>query len=452
MANQVKEDEIVSRRAGMVVPLLFCTKDSAEYKEMKTKICEENGISKKTLDRYLKAYQENGVNGLRRKSRKGANIHKLNDKIIDRAVELRYEAPKRSVDQIIRLMEKEGLVSVGYVKRSTLQDALEARGYSARNMHILEGSKKNSTRFQKTRRNEMWMGDMMNGPKIMVKGVLKKTWLSVFVDDFSRHVVHAEFYASAEDTIVADSLKKAVLKNGIPEMLYLDNGKQYVSKYLKHICETLGIKQTFCKPHSPASKGKVERLIKTIQDSFMTEYYVHKAKTLQQLNLMLQTWLDECYENRKHGTTGETPADRFRNDPTELRIFTADNPIIELAFKRCIKRKVTKCGEITYKRTMYFVGKEYAGRVIDVYYNEEKSDTLYMRAKDDSLIVIKKTYVGSYVSRTKISKPRKIENPSNFFKDLPDAADSTAEPQSEEPDISSKGVCVPLIRYDDEEA
>ena len=73
-------------------------------------ICEQAGISERTLRRYLAQYQAEGFAGLKPRDR---NPHRSGDaippEILDQAILLRREVPRRSVAQIIQILEWEGL-------------------------------------------------------------------------------------------------------------------------------------------------------------------------------------------------------------------------------------------------------------------------------------------------------------------------------------------------------
>ena len=97
-----------------------------------------------------------------------------------------------------------------------------------------------------------------------------KTYLLVFIDDHSRLVTPAEFYFSEKLPILEDCFRKAVLKRGLPEKVYVDNGKIFVSRWFRLACARLNVKHRVTAPYSPESKGKVERFMRTA-DQFTEE-------------------------------------------------------------------------------------------------------------------------------------------------------------------------------------
>ena len=76
-----------------------------------------------------------------------------------------------------------------------------------------------------------------------------------FIDDTTRLVCHAEFYDNQRLPILEDSFRKAVLKFGKPDAVYVDNGKVFVSRWFRVACAKLGIKHLNTKAYSPESKG-----------------------------------------------------------------------------------------------------------------------------------------------------------------------------------------------------
>lgn len=78
---------------------------------------------------------------------------------------------------------------------------------------------------------------------------------------------------------------------GRPKMIYLDNGPVAKSRLFQNVMQALGIEWL---THIPAgrdgervtarSKGKVERLFRTVKDAHETLYHFHKQETEQQAN------------------------------------------------------------------------------------------------------------------------------------------------------------------------
>lgn len=104
--------------------------------------------------------------------------------------------------------------------------------------------------------------------------------LIAFIDDYSRFVVHAEFFenATTENTILA--FINAMDKHGIPENILSDNGSQFTNTHKrgdpKHeftkFCLDNGIKHILGRIHHPQTNGKIERWFGTYKTE-LTDYY-----------------------------------------------------------------------------------------------------------------------------------------------------------------------------------
>lgn len=370
MKNEKKAEDIAAQRVQLLAPLLADGLDPAKARDIKAGICGQIGISERTLRRYLAQYRKEGFGGLKPKprGRKSATTT-IPESVLEQAILLRREVPGRSVRQIIQILEWEGLVGPGEVKRSTLQDKLTERGYSSRQMRLYENKGIAARRFQKRQRMSLVQSDIKYGPYLPIGsgGEKKQVYLVLFVDDATRSVLHGEFYALFDQTIVEDSFRKVIQKNGVPAAVYFDNGKQYKTKWMTRTCSRLGIRLLFARPLSPESKGKVERLNGVI-DSFLSEVELEKPKTLEQLNALFQVWLSECYQNKPHSALeGRSPEQAFRGDPHPLRFI--EPGVLADAFLHCEERKVDKAGCISFMGKKYEVGLLFIGRKVQVVYD-----------------------------------------------------------------------------------
>ena len=83
---------------------------------MREEAAPKNGISKRSLYRYEAGYRDSGFEGLRPRSRTKKRMQRLPDnfdEVMGQAVQLKREVPKRSVRQIINILELEGWAAPG---------------------------------------------------------------------------------------------------------------------------------------------------------------------------------------------------------------------------------------------------------------------------------------------------------------------------------------------------
>mgnify|MGYP002336092154 CR=1 FL=1 len=181
-------------------------------------------ISLRTLERYLKDYREGGWEALLPSVRADKlQCKQIAPDVLEKAIALKQENPTRSVRQVMCILELAKLVEPGTLKESTLSKQLRQRGMTRK---ALEKAPHGTFhRFEADYRNACWQGDVqhtLHMPDPEHKGKKKMAYLVVFLDDYSRFCVHAQFYFEERVPRLEDCLKKALLKHGIPEMIYVD--------------------------------------------------------------------------------------------------------------------------------------------------------------------------------------------------------------------------------------
>jgi hypothetical protein len=159
MGNERKAEERAAERVRMLAPLLEEGLDPAALASLKREACERHGVSERTLRRYLGQYREGGFSGLKPRSPGRPGQRSVGAEALAEAIQLRREVPGRSVRSIIQILEWEGKIEPGSVKRSTLQDHLVAAGYSSSQMRIYMEAGVAARRFQRQHRNSLWQSD-----------------------------------------------------------------------------------------------------------------------------------------------------------------------------------------------------------------------------------------------------------------------------------------------------
>lgn len=392
MSDNKKAEETAVNRVQMLAPLMEQGLDSAALAQRKQEICEKYEISDRTLRRYLAQYREEGFAGLKPKSSGRPGTRSIPPEILEEAILLRREVPKRSIRAIIQILEWEKKIEPGSVSRSTLQDHLTAAGYSSAQMRIYRGTGVAARRFQRTSRNDLWQSDIKYGP--FIDG--QQVYLAAFIDDCTRYVLHAEFYPVLDQSIVEDAFRQSLQKYGAPKAVYFDNGKQYRTKVMERACAKLNIRLLYTRPYAAESKGKIERLNRTI-DGFLAEIQVDKPKDLESLNKRFWAWLDECYQHQPHSSleNNMSPYAAFNTDKEMIRFLDAEQ--IADAFLRAEQRKVDKSGCISFDGKKYELehGLKLIGRQVDVVYDVSDIDTLWIEHEGFPRFTAKPLVIGT---------------------------------------------------------
>jgi len=368
---------IAIERYKIISPILLAMEQGADRGKigfLKSEACGLSNICRRTLDRWLDCYAKDGIDGLNYQP--GASFKKkIPENLLKEAILLRREVPSRSTNQIIEILEMEGLAPKGFLRRSTLQDRLREAGYAKSQMKLYQQPGIAARRFARTERNDMWQADIKHCGYIKSKEI----YFVGFIDDATRYIIHGEFYHDFDQTIIEDSLRKGIGKCGLPQRLYFDNGKQFRNKWMQRACAILDIKLIFTAPYSPEAKGKIERFNQTL-DSFLAEAALKKPQDLSEMNSLFNVWLSECYHSREHAGIDSTPDAAYQLSKKPLRFVSVED--VTKAFLRLENRKVDKSGCISFKGKKYELGVVYIGRRIDIVY--DPADITALTVEDGS--------------------------------------------------------------------
>ena len=354
------------RRYRIIVPLLEEGLAECEKRQIRRFIRSQEGISSSTLRRYVAAFKQHGFDALLPRERQDKGSCKaIPPEVLQLAAQLRQELPGRSAERIQQLLASEGYS----VARSTLERHLRKQGWSGR--EIKAGQKEvASRRFNRVGRNTLWQADLKYGPYLPDPdhlGHKMRTYLVAIIDDATRLVVHGEFYDNQRLPALEDTFRKAIIKCGAPDNLYVDQGKIFVSQWLRLACAKLRIRHLSAKAYSPEAKGKIERFNRTAEE-FLQEARLEKPQTLEQLNELFRVWLSEGYNHRVHSAlSGKSPAQAFTQDTKSLR-FPSPEALRE-AFLWEKTPKVDKSGCISLNGLCYEVGLEYLRKQVLVRYD-----------------------------------------------------------------------------------
>ena len=115
---------------------------------------------------------------------------------------------------------------------------------------------------------------------------------------------------------------------GVPREILFDQMRSVIVKDLRHeggplvenaeflrFAHHWGFRPRACRPYRAKTKGKVERPIRYLRDSF---FYGRTFTSDSDLNHQAQHWLETVANVREHSTLKERPLDRFQAEKPEL--------------------------------------------------------------------------------------------------------------------------------------
>jgi len=322
-------------------------------------------LGEKTIQAWYYSWRREGIAGLEPKLRVDRGQSKIAPAIQEAILAAKRDNPRRSIRQILRLLEAAGLVAQRSLSRSAIHRLLHASGLSKLTGGPASPEEKRS--FTAEFAGSIWYGDVMHGPRVPVKGQLRKTYLVSLLDDASRLVAHSAFCLGETALDIEGVLKQALLRRGVPSRIVVDNGAAYRAHTLQGICARLGIHLIFCRPFSPTSKGKLERLHLTLRNQFLSELDERRITDLDELNARLWAWLEQVYHRTPHGGLGGlTPLARYQRDLPRIRTLGAKAVQLDSLFHHRISRFVRKDGTVSYLGQRFEVPYEHSGKTVSL--------------------------------------------------------------------------------------
>ncbi|MBV8237015.1 MAG: DDE-type integrase/transposase/recombinase [Acidimicrobiia bacterium] len=317
-----------------------------------------------TIDRWIRAWRKAGVEGLRPSERSDTGTVRAHPELAEEAAALRLELPSRSAAQIASIIfHRHGVT----VSERTVRDQLRRRGLQR---EALEAEPKTFGRYEATRANERWISDVLVGPWVPHPKIVRSVRAKLFlvVDDHSRLLVDGMFYAYENARSCQEMLRRAIVRRGLPEVLYCDNGAPFKNAWLARTCAVLGVRLVHSQPYSPEGRGKQERLNRYIRDAFIAEATHAGIDSLEALNDLFVAWAETVDNRRIHAETHQAPIERFTAGGPHRAV---DPERLREAFRWSVTRKVTRTATVPLEGNQYAVDPSLVGRRVELRYDPE---------------------------------------------------------------------------------
>ncbi len=264
-------------------------------------------VAANTMRDWIRLYRDGGFEALYPKPRADrGQPRRMPPEVAERLVGMKADNPAWSVRSIIRAAGEEGIdhpLAASTVHRLFSRDGLFDKK---------PPSGADRRRFAFRDAGELWMSDVMHGPKVRHGKTRRKTYLIAFIDDATRVVPFAAFDTAENVQAFLPVFSNAIIRRGIPQRLYVDNGASYRSRQLALVCARLGIALIHARPYQPAGKGKIERWFRTLRAGWLAHLDAPVLDSLQTLNRSLWAWIEGEYHNTPHrGLEGRTPLEQW---------------------------------------------------------------------------------------------------------------------------------------------
>jgi putative transposase len=324
----------------------------------------------KTLESWYCEYMHGGIDVLKPGLRGDrGNCRKISSDLGVKILEKKKSFPKVPDTLLYEMLIQDGILEYDKISLSTLYRFLNSAYFKG--VDVPGEEKKDFKRFSHEYINELWQADLMYGPCVRDGRQKKQTYLFSYIDDASRLITYAEFFFSQNFEMLRYSFREAVLKRGIPRLIYTDNGKIYRSQQFEFMCASIGSTLIHSKPFEPNGRGKIERFFRTVRKRFLSSLAPEELKDINDLNIKFRRWLEEDYQRKPHTSLeGKSPIDFFMGQVDRVKIYS-DPSGLEDKFLLRIKRKVNHDGTFSIKKVLFETERKFAGLSVEIRYDPQ---------------------------------------------------------------------------------
>ena len=265
-------------------------------------------VSPRTVYGWWRSYRSGGIEALRPKRRKDHGQSRvLEAKLLERAVALRQENPKRTTTTLLDILDLEQhFAQRSAPHRATLDRHLARRGVSRRQMKVFATAP--TIRLHVDHFGDLWLGDYHHGPLVLgPDGQPTTSKLGAFLDHASRYPVADRYYLAEDLATLRDSLLRALLRWGPSEKVYVDRGAVYRSDQLAYSLQRIGTQLVHSRAYYSQGRGAIERWWQTIA-AFEDEVAARpELLTLHELNRLWEAYRERRYCEVRHSSLGRSP-------------------------------------------------------------------------------------------------------------------------------------------------
>lgn len=269
------------------------------------------GVSRTTVYKWLRRFDEEGVAGLRdRSSRPHRSPRQISKKRRDlilelrrsrmsgRAISHRLKMPSSSVSRVLRRAQLSRARDL-QPREPVVRYERSAPG------ELVHLDIKKLGRFMRP-------GHRVTGDRTHQSRGAGWEYVHVAIDDYSRFA-YVEVLANEKATTCVAFLQRAVAffrDHGIRvERVMTDNGSGYRSRHFAAAMLAIEAKHVFTRPYRPQTNGKAERFIQTLLREWA---YRRPYRSSSDRRRTLRPWLSRYNHRRRHGSlAGKPPASRL---------------------------------------------------------------------------------------------------------------------------------------------
>jgi len=334
--------------------------DWREYEYRITDLAKEYEISRKTVHKWIGRYREQGIDGLKERSRAPKRCpNQTKENIVQALLDEKSKHAKWGPKKIIAFLKRRH-PEEGWPAPSTAGEWFKKAGLSRKAKRRLRVPSYTEPFARCKHPNDIWSADY-KGQFRMRNG--RYCYPLTISDNSTRYLLACEALEGPRYKETKESFKALFKEYGLPLAMRTDNGTPFAGRSIGGLSRLsvwwikLGIIPERIDKGEPQQNGRHERMHRTLKE----EATKPAAMDLKAQQEKFDWFRIEYNEDRPHEALGQKPPasiyERSKHDYTEIPFV----PEYDLDFSI---RSVRHAGEIKFKGDLYYTSELLAGERI----------------------------------------------------------------------------------------
>lgn len=348
----------------------------------KVSVCEEFGISRPTLDKWLDRYAEEGVEGLvDRSCAPHAHRHMVAGEIEAMIVAFRRERPDRGPRKIKVELERE-YPHRSFPAASTIGEILGRHGLTVRRKRLRRTEPCTAPFAACKAPNDVWCIDFKGW---FLTGDGQRCDPLTVTDADTRYLIRCVHVPRTNFASVKPVLESAFREYGLPRAIRSDNGAPFATRAPRGLSKLsvwwrkLGIVPERIEPGKPQQNGRHERMHLTLKQCTASP----PKATLRAQQRAFRIFEQDYNHRRPHEALGQrTPGELYRPSP---RCYPRRLPQIHYPAPMIVRR-VEKTGVIYWHQSRIFISEALGGEAVGLLALDERYYRLYFDRLDLGIV------------------------------------------------------------------
>ena len=302
-------------------------------------LARETGISARTLHRWHQLYRNGGDAALDPHPRADKGVRRTAPETVAFIERLALTRPRPSIATLHRLAaadaQQRELPAPSYATVRQIDRALDPALVTLALEGPVSYRDKHELVFRRRaeRPNQTWQSDHTELDILIVgaNGKPDRPWLTTVMDDYARAICGYTVFTGAPSAInTALALRQAIWRKtdpawgmcGIPDILHVDHGSDFISHHLERTAIALHIRIIHSTVGRPQGRGKIERFFGTVNTELLAALPGHLGPgsrapqpvlDLARLDRAIGEFIG-TYNDRIHSELGISPRDAWVAD------------------------------------------------------------------------------------------------------------------------------------------